>query len=92
MNCCVCRVHGSRSSAFLWIVAVLLVRLCFLFLLVYYCGHLFVVFGTVGTGDCYVFGMEVVVGREPGCCAGKGLGEAAGKEQGEVAGKEQGWV
>ena len=92
LNCCVCRNHGSSSSAFIWFVAVLLVLLCFLFLLVYYCVHFVGVFGAVGTCGCFVFGMEVVAGREPGFCAGKGLGEGAGKEQGEFAGKEQGWV
>ena len=50
------------------------------------------VFGTVGTGDCSVIGIEVVDGREPGCWVGNGLGEGAGKEQGEVAGKDQGRV
>ena len=91
-NCCVCRSHGSISSAFLWVVAVLLVLLCFFFLLVYHCVHFVVVFGTVGTGGCSVIGIEFVDGREPGCWAGKGLGEGAGKDQGEVAGKEQGRV
>ena len=32
------------------------------------------VFGTVGTDNCSVIGMEVVAGREPGCWVGKGLG------------------
>ena len=51
------------------------------------------VFGTVGTGGCgSVIGTEVVVGREPSCWVGKGLGEGAGKEQGEVSGKDQGRV
>ena len=50
------------------------------------------VFGTVGTGGCYVIGMDVVAGRDPGCWAGKGLGEGAGKDLGGVAGKEQGRV
>ena len=86
-----CRNRGSRSSAFLWSVAVLLVLLCFLFLLVYRCVHFFVVFGTVGTGGHdSVIGMEVVAGRELGFWVGKGLGEVAGKKQVEVAGKEQG--
>ena len=89
LNCCVCRNHGSISSVFLWGVAVLLVLLCFLFLLVYHCVHLFVVFGTVGTVGCYAIGIDVVVGRGPGCWVDKGLGEGAGKEQVEVAGKEQ---
>ena len=40
---------------------------------------------TVGTGDSGSdIGMEVVVGREPGCWVGEGLWEAAGKEQGRV--------
>ena len=87
MNCCVCKNHGSISSAFLWVVAVLLVLLCFLFLLVYHCVHFVVVFGTVGTCGCSVIGMEVVAGMEPGCWVGKGLWEGAGKERGEVDGK-----
>ena len=29
----------------------------------------------------FLFVVEVVSGREPGCWAGKGLGEGAGKEQ-----------
>ena len=92
-NCCVCRNHGSSGSAFLWDVAVLLVLLCFLFLLVYCCVNFVVVFGTVGTGGCgAVIGMEVVSGRDTVCWGGKGLGEGAGKEQGEVAGKDQGRV
>ena len=48
--------------------------------------------GTVGTGGCFAIGIEVVVGREPGCWVDKGLGEGAGRKRGEVAGKEQGWV
>ena len=85
MNCCVCRNRGSSSSAFLWGVDVLLFLLCFLFLLIYRCVRFGVVFGTVGTGDYgYVIDMEVVVGREPGCWVGKGLGEVADKEQGRV--------
>ena len=85
MNCCVCRNRGYRSSAFIWAVAVLLVLLCFLFLLVYRCVHFVVVFGTVGTGDYgSVIGMLVVAGREPGCWVGKGLGEVVGKEQGRA--------
>ena len=85
-----CRNRGSSSISFLWAVAVLL---CFLFLLVYCCGHFVVVSGTVGTGDSgSVVGMEVVAGREPGCWVGKGLGEGAGNEQGEVACKDQGRV
>ena len=92
MNCCVCRNHGSSSSAFLWVVAILRVLLYFLFLLVYHCIHFVVVFGTVGTGGCSAIGMEVVADREPSCWVGKGLGEDDGKEQGEVAGKEQGRV
>ena len=87
-----CRNHGSSSSAFLWVVAVLLVLLCFLFLLVYHCVHFVVVFGKVGTGGCSAIGMYVVAGREPGCWVGKGLREGAGKEQGGVVGKEQGRV
>ena len=47
LNLCVCRNHGSSSSAFIWAVAVLLFLLCFLFLLVYHCVHLFVVVGMV---------------------------------------------
>ena len=40
---------------------------------------------TVGTGDSgSVVGVEVVVGREPGCWVGKGLGESSCKEQGRV--------
>ena len=70
-------------ALFIWVVAVLLVLLYLLFLLVYHCVHFVVVFGTVGTGGCSAIGMEVVVGREPGCWVGKGLGEGAGKEQGE---------
>ena len=46
----------------------------------------------VGTGGCFAIGIEVVIGREPGCWVDKGLGEGDGKEQGEVAGKEQGCV
>ena len=84
MKCCVCRNHGSSSSVFLWVVAVLLVLLCFLFLLVYHCVHLFVVFGTVGTGGCSAIGIEVVAGREPGCWVDKGVGEVSVKEQGWV--------
>ena len=76
------RNHGSSSSAFLWVVAVLLIILCFLFLLAYHCVHLFVVFGTVGTGGCSAIGIEVVSGREPGFWVDKGLGEGAGKERG----------
>ena len=87
-----CRNRGSSSSAFLWGVAVLLVLLCFLFLLVYHCIHFVVVCGTVGTGGCSVIGMVVVSGKELGWWVGKGLGKGAGKEQGEVAGKEQGLV
>ena len=79
-----CRNRGSSSSAFIWAVSVLLVLLCFLFLLVYHCVRFVVVFGAVGTGGCSAIGMEVVSGREPGCWAGKGLGEGAGKEQGRV--------
>ena len=90
LNYCVCRNHGSSSSAFLWVVDFLLILLCFLFLLVYHWVHLLVVFGTIGTGGCFVIGMEVVAGMEPGCWVGKGLGEGAGKEQGGVVGKEQG--
>ena len=37
--------------------------------------------GTVGTGGCYAIGIEVVAGREPGCCVDKGLGEVSGKER-----------
>ena len=40
------------------------------------------------TGGYYVIGMEVVDGRDPGCWAGKVLGEGADKEQGKVAGKD----
>ena len=84
-----CRNRGSSSSAFLWAVSILLVILCFLFLLVYRCGHFIVVSGTVGTADSgSVVGMEVVAGREPGFCVDKGLGEVDGKEREEVAGKE----
>ena len=58
-----CRNRGSISSAFLWVVDVLLVLICFLFLLVYRCVNFVVVFSTVGTGDYgSVIGMEVVVG------------------------------
>ena len=89
MKCCVCRNHGSSSTYFLWVVAVIL---CFLFLLVYHCVHLFVVFGTIGTGSFYAIGIEVVAGIEPGCWVDEGLGEGAGKEKGEVSGKDQGWV
>ena len=85
MNCCVCRNHGSSSSAFLWVVAVLLVLLCFLFLIVYHCVHFFVASGTVGTGGCFVIVTEVVVGRYPGCWVDNGLGEGDGKEKGRVA-------
>ena len=81
-----CRNHGSSSSAFIWVVAVLL------FLLVYHCVNFFVVFGTVGTGGCSVIGIVVVDGREPGCWVDKGLGEGAGRERGKVARKDQGWV
>ena len=85
LNCCVCRNCGSRSSAFLWAVAVILVLLCFLFLPVYRCVHFVVVYGKVSTGDSgSVIGMEVAAGREPGCWVGKGLGEVAGKDQGRV--------
>ena len=84
LNCCVYINHGSISSAFLWVVAVLLVLLYFLFLLVYHCVHFLVVFDTVGTGGCSAIGMEVVAGRGPGCWVGKGLGEGADKEQGRV--------
>ena len=87
-----CRNHGSSSSAFLWVVDVLLVLLCFLFLLVYHCVHFVVVFGMVGTGGCFAIGIEDVVGREPGCWVDKGLGGGAGRERGEVAGKELGRV
>ena len=85
LNCCLCRNRGSSSSVFIWAVAVLLVLLCFLFLLIYRCIHFVVVFGTVGTGEygC-VIGMEIVAGRETGCSVGKGLGEVAGKDQGRV--------
>ena len=70
-----CRNRGSISSTFLWSVAILLVLLCFLFLLVYRCGHSVVVSDTFGTGDYgYVVGMEVVANREPGCWVVKGLG------------------
>ena len=80
-----CRNRGSRSSYFLWSVAVLLVLLCFLFLIVYRRGHFVVVSGTVGTGDYgSVIGMEVVAGREPGCWVGKGIGYISGKVQGQV--------
>ena len=48
--------------------------------------------GTVGTGGCFAIGIEVVVGREPGCWVDKRLGEGAGKKREEVAGKEQGWA
>ena len=78
LNCCVCKNHGSSSSAFIWVVAVLLVLLCFLFLLVYHCVHFVVVVGTNGTGGCSVIGMEVVAGREPGCWVGTGRGVGAG--------------
>ena len=74
-----CRNHGSSSSTFLWVVAVLLFLFCFLLLLVYRCVHLFVASGTVGTGGCFAIGIEVVVGREPDCWFDKGLGEVAGK-------------
>ena len=87
MNCCVCINHGSGSSAFIWVVAVLLFILCFLFLLVYCCVHFFVAYGTVGTGGCFVIGIEVVAGRGPGCWVGEGLGEGSSKDQGGVAGK-----
>ena len=40
--------------------------------------------GTVGTGGCFAIGVEVGVGREPGCLVDKGLLEVAGKEQGWV--------
>ena len=89
MNCCMCRNHGSSSSAFLWVVAVLFILLCLLFFLVYHCVHSVVVFGTVGTGGCSVIGMEVAASREPGCWVGKGLGEGVGKDKGEVSGKDQ---
>ena len=92
LNFYVCRNHGSRSSAFLWDVAVLLFLLCFLFLLVYHFVHLFVVFGKVGTGGCFAIGIEVVAGRELGCWVDKGLVDGAGKRWGGVAGKEQAWV
>ena len=78
MNCCVCRNHGSSSSAFLWVVVVLL------FLLIYCCVHFFVASGTVGTGGCFEIGIEVIVGREPGCWVDKGLGEGAGREEEET--------
>ena len=77
-----CEKHGYSNSAFIWAVSVLLFLLCFLFLLVYHCAHFFVVVGTVGTGGCSTIGIEVVVGREPGCWFDKGLGEGAGKERG----------
>ena len=82
LNWCVCRNNGSSSSAFLWVVAVLLFLLLFLFLLVYRCVHLFVVFGTVGIGGCFAIGIEVVVGRDPGCWVDKELGEGSGKDWG----------
>ena len=70
-----CRNRGSSSSAFLWAVAVLLILLCFLFLLVYRYGNFVVVSGMVGTGDyCSVIGMDVVAGRETCCWVVKGLG------------------
>ena len=40
--------------------------------------------GTVGTDGCFAIGIEVVVGREPGCWVDKGLGKVAGKEKGWV--------
>ena len=80
-----CRNRGFSSSAFLWAVSVLIFLLCFLFLLVYRCGHFVVVSGTVGTGDSgYVIVMEVFADREPGGWIGKGLGEDAGTDQGRV--------
>ena len=82
LNCCMCRNHGYSSSSFLWVVAVLLVLLCFLFLLVHHCVRLFVVFGTIDTGGCSAIGIEVVAGRDLGCWVDKGLGEGAGKDQG----------
>ena len=72
----------------MWVVSVIIFLLCFFFLLVYRCVHFFVASGTVGTGGCFAIGIEVVVGREPGCWVDKGLGEGAGKERGEFAGKE----
>ena len=80
-----CISCGSSSISFIWDVAILLVLLCFLFLLVYCCVNIVVVFGTVGTGDYVsVIGIEVVDGREAGCWVGKGLGEVAVKEHGRV--------
>ena len=90
MNCCVCRNHGSSSSAFLWVVAVLLVLLCFLFLLVYHYVHFVVVFGTFGTGGCSVIGMEVVAGRELGCWVGKGLGRVIIRIRGRLLVRSRG--
>ena len=87
-----CAYHGSSSSAFLWVVAVFLVFLCFLFLLVYRCVHFFVASGTVGTGGCFAIGIEVVVGRVLVCWVDLGLGVGYGKVRGEVAGKEKGWL
>ena len=79
------RNRGFRSSAFLWVVAVLLVLLCLLLLLVYRCSHFIVVSGTVGTGDYgSEIGMEFVAGIEIGYWAGKGMGESAGNEQWRV--------
>ena len=48
--------------------------------------------GTVGTGGCFAIGIEVAVGRNPGCWVDKGLEEGAGRERGEVADKDLGWV
>ena len=80
-----CRNRGSSSSSFLWAFSVLLVLLCFIFLLVYRCGHSVAVSDTVVTVDSgSVVGMEVVADREPDRWVGKGLGEADGKEQGRV--------
>ena len=80
-----CINRGSISCAFIWAVAVLLVLFCFLFLLVYNCGHSVVVYDTVGTVDYgSVVGMEVVADREPICWVGKGLGDAADKEKGRL--------
>ena len=82
MNCFVFRNHGYSSSAFLWVVAVILFLLYFLFLLVYLCINFFVASGTVGTGGCFAIGIEVVVGRDPGCWVDKELGEGSGKDWG----------
>ena len=46
----------------------------------------------VGTGGCFAIGIDIVVGREPGCWFDKGLVGLMVRIRRGVAGKEQGWV